>query len=199
MLGFSYCCLLWYLSVKLVYGVPSQYYAYIIWLLVLILDTVVQLNTGKSENAELGHSRTSIFKDYLRESSYKHIFSIGFLLSNLTYVETAMPYLEAVQLIILFLEVRTKLAVIKPFLDLRKEIVLIESFLLLLVIAHIFVKIALSLGPHSLSVVEGRPRRQLGARSQNPKSCLDDSIHLQSLLGNHNYRHGGLRRHYASE
>jgi hypothetical protein len=46
---------------------------------------------------------------------------------------------QILEVLVLMVKVRRKIRNIRPFLDMRKELVLVESFLFLILIAHIFV------------------------------------------------------------
>jgi len=133
----------WYTSVDAIFGIEdSNAWMLAIWGLGIFIDITSSLNTVRLDKPKMPHTRNHIFRQYLRQQSYLDVSMLIYVcLGGLQVGKIAEILLSGSVLIILILKLNRKSELLRTYFDLKKYMVMVDSFLLLLVVGHISVRI----------------------------------------------------------
>lgn len=142
MFTLAYLLVGWYVTVDAVFVIDSVHLWMVqAWLLVLVIDIVLNLNTVKLVNGRSLRTRWNIFCSYLRSESYLDlVMGVDIVAHHLDPSVSADLILHTIAFVVLLKKLGIKGELLRTHFPFKKYIVMIDSVLLLLTASHFSVR-----------------------------------------------------------
>ena len=134
----------WYTSVDLVFRADSLNSPIIgTWVVAILMDILASLNTVQLDKGRGSCcTRLKILMEYLKKQAYLDIGMVVYV--SVAWRKIDEPVHSGAHLVVLILlaiKLSRKSELLRTYFDLKKYMVMVDSFLLLLVVGHISVRI----------------------------------------------------------
>lgn len=170
------------------------------WLVVLVLDVVINLNTMKIGMGWAYRTRIKIFYQYVKTEMYYDLYLLIFIIVMFNQpIWELQQIVESLAIMVTGYKLSLKLSRARIQLDSFKQIVLVDSFLLLLLVAHIDVLPYPTLGPPLIPLLFIPAHLQLAHPYPNLHLKLENKVPVQLLLVMYDDCDGGLWGYHTDE